>query len=99
MYATKFMRTGALSLALCAGSALAYETDSLKPFPVLKPVPEYLSKERRGFDSAPSVTIMRGGRLWVAWHAGGKTEADVRAGRLVNPISRLGDVITAAPAR
>ena len=25
------------------------------------------------------------------------TEADVRAGRLVNPASRLGDVITSAP--
>ena len=59
--------------------APGYETDSLKPFPVLKPVPEYLSKENRGFDSAPSVTITRGGRLWVAWHAGGKTEDDDNA--------------------
>ena len=37
-------------LAGCqSGSELSkpgYETDSLKPFPVLKPVPEYLSRNR-----------------------------------------------------
>ena len=56
-----------------------YETDSLKPFPVLRPVPEYLSRANRGFDSAPSVAVTPGGRIWVAWHAGGKTEDDDNA--------------------
>ena len=56
-----------LAVGLTAG---AFETDSLKPFPVTKPVPEYLKDEHRAFQSAPSVTISRGGRLWCVWHTG-----------------------------
>lgn len=56
-----------------------FETDSLVPFPRLKPIPDRLRNMNRGFDSAPSVTVTPGGRLWVAWHAGGKTEDDDNA--------------------
>lgn len=45
-------------------------TDSLKPFPVTRPVPEYLTDEHRAFQSAPSLTISREGRLWCVWHTG-----------------------------
>ena len=70
--------------AICVGCSSAkievdYETDSLKPFKVYRPVPDYLTASKRGFDSAPSVTVTRGGRLWVAWHAGGRTEDDENA--------------------
>ena len=51
-------------------SAGAVETDSLKPFPVTRPVAAELRDEHRAFQSAPSVTISRGGRLWCAWHTG-----------------------------
>lgn len=68
----------------CAGRASAdckvqYEADSLKPFAVQRVLPEHLRNENRGFDSAPSVTASRGGRLWVAWHAGGQTEDEDNA--------------------
>ena len=52
------------------------ETDAMKPFPVLRPVPERLGDERRGFQSAPSLTVSPKGRLWVAWHTGDTTEGD-----------------------
>ena len=79
MDATKLMKTGLLSLALCAGSVLAYETDSLKPFDISRPVPAHLSARARGFDSAPSVTASPGGRLWIAWHSGGTSEGEDNA--------------------
>ena len=56
-----------LAVGLTAG---AFETDSLKPFPVTRPVAAELRDEHRAFQSAPSVTISRGGRLWCAWHTG-----------------------------
>jgi len=64
--------------ALCS-ACLGFETDSLKPFPVLKPIPASLENAKRGFDSAPSVTVSPGGRVWVAWHAGGNTEGEDNA--------------------
>ena len=70
---------GFAPMLLCASLALAYETDSLKPFPVLRPVPDYLSTAKRNFDSAPSVTVTPRGRLWVAWHSGGTTEGEENA--------------------
>ena len=58
------------------GEECMYETDAMKPFPVLRPVPERLSDARRGFQSAPSITVAPKGRLWVAWHTGDTTEGD-----------------------
>ena len=52
------------------------EVDAMKPFPVLRPVPERLADARRGFQSAPSITASPKGRLWVAWHTGDTTEGD-----------------------
>jgi len=68
-----------LGAALIGLSADAFETDALKPFPVHHTIPANLSLESRKFDSAPSVTITSGGRLWVAWHAGGETEGEDNA--------------------
>ena len=48
--------------------------DSLKPFPVLRPVPARLEDTVRAFQSAPAVTVTPGGRLWCAWHTGGDNE-------------------------
>ena len=60
-----------------AGDAFGtYETDAMKPFPVLRPVPDRLADARRGFQSAPSITASPKGRLWVAWHTGDTTEGD-----------------------
>ena len=59
-----------LSVAALVLSGFGFETDSLKPFPVMRPVPEYLKDEHRVFQSAPSMTISRGGRLWCVWHTG-----------------------------
>lgn len=70
---------GFAPMLLCASLAWAYETDSLKPFPILRPVPDYLSTAKRNFDSAPSVTVTPRGRLWVAWHSGGTTEGEENA--------------------
>ena len=56
-----------------------FETDSMKPFPVLRPVPDYLRDAVRGFQSAPSITSSPGGRLWLAWHTGDVTEGDENA--------------------
>lgn len=65
-----------LSSLLLATAPGSYETDALKAFPVLKPVPDRLSDARRGFQSAPSITASPKGRLWVAWHTGDTTEGD-----------------------
>jgi hypothetical protein len=51
-------------------------TDSLVPQKILKPVPAYLQDHARRFQSAPSITVSRGGRLWVVWHTGDSTEGD-----------------------
>ena len=71
---------GLAALAMFAGSEGAQEktvaVDAMKPFPVLRPVPERLRDERRGFQSAPSLTVSPKGRLWVAWHTGDTTEGD-----------------------
>ncbi len=69
--------SSAFALSLVSGAA--FETDSMKPFPVLKTLPAHLQDANRGFQSAPSITASRGGRLWVAWHAGGTTEGDDNA--------------------
>ena len=68
----RILRT--MTLALFPAVAVAFEHDALKPFPVLRPVPEYLQDANRKFQSAPSVTVAPGGRLWCAWHTGGDTE-------------------------
>lgn len=74
MMNTSLLRTCHASAAILLSgfglTGLGFETDSLKPFPVTRPVPEYLKDEHRVFQSAPSVTISRGGRLWCAWHTG-----------------------------
>ena len=54
----------------------AYETDAMKAFPVLRPVPARMADAVRGFQSAPSITVSPKGRLWVAWHTGDTTEGD-----------------------
>lgn len=59
-----------LTVAILGLTGFGFETDSLKPFPVARPVPEYLKDEHRVFQSAPSMTISRGGRLWCVWHTG-----------------------------
>lgn len=70
------MFSSLLSVALLATSSVTYETDALKPFPVLKPVPARLADDVRGFQSAPSITVAPQGRLWVAWHTGDSTEGE-----------------------
>ena len=56
------------------------ETDSLKPFPVLKrPIPSYLADENRHFQGCPSVTMSKGGRLWCTWLSGAATESQDNA--------------------
>lgn len=55
------------------------ETDSLKPFPVLRPVPGYLSDAHRAFQGVPSVTASKNGRLWVAINTGGTSEGEDNA--------------------
>ena len=65
-----------LAVAGASGVSENFETDAMKPFPVLKPVPERLADARRGFQSAPSITASPKGRLWVAWHTGDTTEGD-----------------------
>ncbi|MDO5581836.1 MAG: exo-alpha-sialidase [Planctomycetia bacterium] len=45
-------------------------TDTMQTPPVLRPVPRYLQDAERKFQSAPSLTVTPGGRLWVAWHTG-----------------------------
>ena len=71
---------GLAATAIFAGTEGAQEktvaVDAMKPFPVLRPVPERLRDERRGFQSAPSLTVSPKGRLWVAWHTGDTTEGD-----------------------
>ena len=57
-----------------SAAELSAEVDSLKPFPVLRPVPEYLQDEHRAFQCAPSVTITPGGRLWCVWMTGSASE-------------------------
>ncbi len=47
-----------------------FPTDSMMTPPVLRPVPDYLTDSKRQFQSAPSLTISPGGRLWVTWHTG-----------------------------
>ena len=54
----------------------AYETDSLKPFPFVKPVPSYLRDEVRAFQGCPSVTASPKGRLWAGWISGDGCEGD-----------------------
>ena len=69
-------------VSMCTAFAVRagdFETDSLKPFAVSRPVPAHLSASARGFDSAPSVTVSSGGRLWIAWHSGGTTEGEDNA--------------------
>ena len=56
-----------------------FETDSMKPFPVLRPVPDYLQDSERKFQGVPSITSSPGGRLWVAWDTGDVTEGDENA--------------------
>ena len=67
---------GLAATAIFAGPEKTVEVDAMKPFPVLRPVPERLRDERRGFQSAPSLTVSPKGRLWVAWHTGDTTEGD-----------------------
>lgn len=52
------------------------DTDALVSRPMLRPVPAYLQDGVRRFQSAPSLTVSRGGRLWVVWHTGDSTEGD-----------------------
>lgn len=67
---------GLAASAIFAGPEKTVEVDAMKPFPVLRPVPERLRDERRGFQSAPSLTVSPKGRLWAAWHTGDTTEGD-----------------------
>lgn len=53
-----------------------HETNTLLPQKILRPVPAYLQDNARHFQSAPSITVSRGGRLWVTWHTGGVGEGD-----------------------
>ena len=63
-----------LLIAFVVMAVSAFERDALKPFPVLRPVPAYLQDVNRKFQSAPSLAVAPGGRLWCAWHTGGDTE-------------------------
>lgn len=64
-----------LSHGLVAGEP-KYETDALVPHGIIRPVPPSLRDDARRFQSAPSLTISRGGRLWAVWHTGDFTEGD-----------------------
>ena len=89
MDASTLMKTGLLVVArcavvsMCAGLAMSaradVETDPLVPFSFYHPVPDHLTASARNFDSAPSVTVSPGGRLWIAWHSGGTTEGEDNA--------------------
>ena len=70
------------------------ETDAMKPFPVLKPVPERMNDENRAFQSAPSLTVSPKGRLWVAWHTGATSGEDVNNGMVVATSGDGGDTWT-----
>ena len=63
------------------------ETDSLKPFPVLRPVPEQLKDSNRHYQACPSVTVSPKGRLWVAFLTGDSTEGEEN----VNVVISSGD--------
>lgn len=63
------------------------ETDSMKPFPVLCPVPERLSDANRHYQGCPSVTVSPGGRLWAAVITGDSTEGEEN----VNVVFSSGD--------
>lgn len=56
-----------------------FDTDALVPHGIIKPVPAHLCDDARRFQSAPSLTITPGGRLWAAWHTGGFTEGEDNA--------------------
>jgi len=58
----------------CVISPVEFRTDSLKPFPVQRPVPPCLRNASRAFLAAPSVTVAPGGRLWCTWVSGGVNE-------------------------
>ena len=75
-------------------SAPPVETDAMKPFPVLKPVPEGMRDENRGFQSAPSLTVSPKGRLWAAWHTGATSGEDVNNGMVVATSGDGGDTWT-----
>ena len=74
---------GCAVVSMCAGLAMSaradVETDPLVPFSFYRPVPDHLTASARNFDSAPSVTVSPGGRLWIAWHSGGTTEGEDNA--------------------
>ena len=74
---------GCAVVSMCAVLASAaradVETDPLVPFSFYRPVPDHLTASARNFDSAPSVTVSPGGRLWIAWHSGGTTEGEDNA--------------------
>ena len=69
-------RSLGLVLSVVALTGLAYETDALKPFPFLKPVPPHLRDEVRAFQGCPSVTASPKGRLWAGWISGDGCEGD-----------------------
>lgn len=64
-----------LNAVLLAAALLPLSSSEETP-PVLRPVPAYLQDNARRFQSAPSVTVSPGGRLWLTWHTGDITEGD-----------------------
>jgi predicted neuraminidase len=68
--------TAMAAWAVCAMAGPNDDIDALAPHPAIQPVPDYLQDHARRFQSAPSITVSPGGRLWVVWHTGDTTEGD-----------------------
>ena len=69
----------ALLAACVACTGETFETDTMKPFRMYKPIPAWLASEKRGFQACPGITASKGGRLWAVWMVGAKTEDDTNA--------------------
>lgn len=77
-----------------SGAAENFETDSMKPFPVLNPIPERLKDENRCYQGLPSITVSPKGRLWVTWHTGTTPKEDENNAVIVASSGDGGDTWT-----